>query len=75
MLSFLTNIFVICVKTEVLLISRLYSVVDPSGPFPPCPVKINHKKDGCQRRPHRFHVSCPPFPTTRSATGVSRQHK
>ena len=24
------------------------------------PVKINHKKDGHQRRPHRFHVSWPP---------------
>ena len=27
---------------------------------PPGPVKISHKKDGCQRRPHRFHISCPP---------------
>ena len=38
---------------------------------PPGPVKIGHKKDGCQRRPHRFHVSRPPL--TRplgSATGV-----
>ena len=25
---------------------------------PPGPVKISHKKDGHQRRPHRFHVSC-----------------
>ena len=30
----------------------------------PGPVKISHKKDGCQRRPHRFHVSCP-LPLTR----------
>ena len=28
---------------------------------PPGPVKIGHKKDGCQRRPHRFHVSWPPL--------------
>ena len=27
---------------------------------PPGPVKIGHKKDGRQRRPHRFHVSRPP---------------
>ena len=27
---------------------------------PPGPVKIGHKKDGCQRQPHRFHVSRPP---------------
>ena len=26
---------------------------------PPSPVKIGHKKDGHQRRPHRFHVSRP----------------
>ena len=31
---------------------------------PPGPVKIGHKKDGRQRRPHRFHVSRPP-PLTR----------
>ena len=30
--------------------------------MPPGPVKISHKKDGRQRRPHRFHVSCPPLP-------------
>ena len=29
---------------------------------PPGPVKIGHKKDGRQRRPHRFHVSRPPSP-------------
>ena len=28
---------------------------------PPGPVKIGHKKDGCRRRPHRFHVSRPPL--------------
>ena len=28
---------------------------------PPGPVKIGHKKDGHQRRPHRFHVSRPPL--------------
>ena len=27
----------------------------------PSPVKISHKKDGRQRQPHRFHVSCPPL--------------
>ena len=32
----------------------MYSVADPPGP-----VKISHKKDGGQRRPHRFHVSRP----------------
>ena len=31
---------------------------------PPGPAKIGHKKDGHQRRPHRFHVSRPP-PLTR----------
>ena len=36
---------------------------------PPGPVKIGHKKDGHQRRPHRFHVSRPPpYPATGSAT-------
>ena len=28
----------------------------------PGPVKITHKKDGHQRRLHRFHVSAPPTP-------------
>ena len=37
----------------------------PRGPWghghgPPGPVKTSHKKDGRQRRPHRFHVSWPP---------------
>ena len=37
---------------------------------PPGPVKIGHKKDGRQRRPHRFHVSRPPpYPAAGSATG------
>ena len=36
---------------------------------PPGPVKIGHKKDGRQRRPHRFHVSQPPpYPAAGSAT-------
>ena len=35
----------------------------------PGPVKIGHKKDGRQRRPHRFHVSRPPpYPAAGSAT-------
>ena len=42
------------------------TVADPGeeagGPCPPGPVKISHKKDGRQRRPHRFHVSRPPLP-------------
>ena len=29
--------------------------------MPPRRVKISHKKDGHQRRPHRFHVSRPPL--------------
>ena len=34
---------------------------------PSSPVQISHKKDGRQRRPHRFHVSCPsPYPATGS---------
>ena len=37
------------------------AVADPGRPegamAPPGPVKIGHKKDGRQRRPHRFHVS------------------
>ena len=52
----------------------LKSVADPGGgprgPWPPPgPVKIGHKKDGRQRRPHRFHVSWPPpYPAAGSAT-------
>ena len=34
----------------------------PRVPCPPNPVQISHKKDGCQRWPHRFHVSWPPSP-------------
>ena len=40
------------------------TVADPGGAegaMAP-PVKIGHKKDGHQRRPHRFHVSRPPLP-------------
>ena len=42
-------------------------VADPGGhahpPTPPAsPVKINHEKDTCRRRLHRFHVSRPPLP-------------
>ena len=48
------------------LLGNFDSVADrggvPRGPCPPSPVEISHKKDGCQRRPHRFHVSCPPPP-------------
>ena len=41
--------------------------------MPPGSVKISHKKDGHQRRPHRFHVSRrtstpPPLPAAWSAT-------
>ena len=38
---------------------------------PPSPVKISHKKDGCRRQPHGFHVSRPlPYPVAGSATGL-----
>ena len=41
------------------------AVADPGGGRgghgPPGPVKIGHKKDGCQSRSHRFHVSRPPL--------------
>ena len=41
---------------------------------PPGPVKIGHKKDGRQRRPHRFHVSrSRPYPAAGSATGTCLQ--
>ena len=33
------------------------------GAMPPGPVKISHKKDGHQRRLHRFRVSWPPLPS------------
>ena len=41
------------------------TVADPGGGCrgamaPPSPVEISHKKDGRQRRSHRFHVSGPP---------------
>ena len=52
---------------------NLDPVADPGGPRGPCPlpgpVKISHKKDGCQRQLHRFHVSHPPpYLTAGSAT-------
>ena len=52
---------------------RAYCSSGSGGPRGPCPspgdAKINHKKDGRQRRPHRFHVSCPaPYPAAGSAT-------
>ena len=47
-----------------------YPVADPGGvprgPWPPALVQISHKKDGHQRRPYRFHVSCPPHPAAGS---------
>ena len=50
----------------------LLTVVDPGGQGghgpPPGPVKINHKKDGRQRRPHRFHISWAPYPAAGSVT-------
>ena len=47
---------------------RLLPVADPAGGRgcrgghgpSPSPVEVSHKKDGRQRWPHRFHVSCPP---------------
>ena len=48
------------------------AVADPGGPRGPCPpglVNISHKKDGRQRRLHRFFVSWPPYPAAGSATG------
>ena len=51
--------------TELKLHPGVGSVADPGGGRgghgpPPGPVKIGHKKYGCRRRPHRFHVSRPP---------------
>ena len=43
---------------------QVEAVADPGGRGghgPPGPVKIGHKKDGCQRWLHRFHVSRPPL--------------
>ena len=34
----------------------------PRAPRPPLPRKISHKKDDCQRRLQKFHVSGPPLP-------------
>ena len=49
------------------------AVADPGGaegPWPsPGPVKVNHKKDGHQRRPRTFHVSrSSPYPAVGSVT-------
>ena len=41
---------------------------------PPSPVEISHKKDLRQRRPHRFHVSCPPYPATGSDAGGNKRN-
>ena len=58
---------------------HLSTVADPGGPrgaMPPGPVKISHKKDGCRRQPHRFHVSRPPpYPAAGSATEVKQDDK
>ena len=46
------------------------TVVDPGGvKGAMAPVEISHKKDGCQRRPYRFHVSWPPYPAAGSDAG------
>ena len=46
------------------LVQNDSAVADPGvvmgAMLPPVPVKISHKKDGCRRWPHRFHISCPP---------------
>ena len=52
---------------------QYYSVADPGGEgamAPSGPVKISHKKNGCRRRPHRFHVSRPPYLAVGSATVI-----
>ena len=53
-------------KLICLLHMSFHTIADPGGArglcLPPGPVKISHKKDCCQRRPHRFHVSWPPLP-------------
>ena len=38
-------------------------------------MKISHKKDGCQRQPHRFHVSHPCYPAAGSATGERERER
>ena len=54
------------------------TVADPGGAEgamtpPGGPVKIDHKKDGQRRRPHRFHISRPPpYPAAGSATEPSQ---
>ena len=44
--------------TTLSYINEFRAVADPGGG--PGPVKTSDKKDGRQRRPHKFHVSCPP---------------
>ena len=47
----------------------VHPVADPGGMRGP--VKVSHKNDGHQRRPHRFHVSRPPpYPAAGSATAI-----
>ena len=54
------------ISNTFLPVTALKSVADPGG-HAPGHVKISHKKDGRQR-PHRFHVSHPPYPAAGSAT-------
>ena len=55
-----------CAGTNVIgRVHAIGAVADPGGGAegamaPPSPVETSHKKDGRQRRPHRFHVSWPP---------------
>ena len=52
------------------------AVADPGGAEGamalPSPVQISHKKDGRQRRPHRFHVSCPPPPNPAAGSDAGK---
>ena len=55
--------------------SHVSPVADPGGcrgghAPSPSPVQISHKKDGRQKRPHRFHVSWPPYPTAGPDAGL-----
>ena len=38
-------------------------------------MKRSPEKDGCQRRPHRFHVSRLPYLAAGSATGIIHPRK
>ena len=75
-INYVYLVYVYCCRKEITCkyISRS-AVADPGGGggghAPPRPVKISHKKDGCQRRLHRFHVSWSPYPAAGSATGVN----